>query len=116
MSYAQLCEHRVDRPDLYPRSSANVPEFCCGDVVCAIWLQQWQCGKALDDLDTRFRARKSLEQLLQDQTRGDDDIGSEQGVLQFLNFWLSPRGVAAQRERPDARIDEESHLRERSAL
>ena len=85
-------------------------------MVFAIRLQQRKRCEALNDLCAGLRSGESLEQLLENQAGRDDNIGAHEGVLEQVNFRFRARGIAAQCERPNARVNEQSHERERSAL
>jgi hypothetical protein len=75
-----------------------------------------QRGEALNDVLASSRAGESLQELLQDQSRCHDDFAAFQSLAQRLHFRRAGGFVATQRERPDARVDEQAHRRERSAL
>ena len=85
-------------------------------MILAIWRQQRKRCEPLDNLSPRLRPRKPLQQFLQDESGGDDDICSGERFLERLNFGLFALDIASECERPDARIDKEAHLRERPAL
>jgi hypothetical protein len=57
-----------------------------------------------------------LEKFLQDKPHGDGDVDSSERFLEGQHFRFFNLDIASERERPDARIDEERHLRERSVL
>ena len=116
MPNAQLGEQRVDRADLDTCSATLFPELGRCDVVLAIRLQQRKRCEALDDLLARLWPRESLKQFLENHSRRDDDIGAHERVFELLNFRLSARSIAAQGKRPDARVYEQRHDLERSAL
>ena len=113
---AELPDECVDGTDLHTCPTAQIPEPCGGNVVLAIGLDQCQRGKSLDDLAACFCARKSLQQFLQDDACGDDKVCSGQSVLECLYLWQFNLDIPSESERPDARVDEERHLRDRSAL
>ncbi len=66
MPDAQLRDERINRTQLHACPAACVSEICCGNVVCAIWLNQPERCEALDDLLARLGACESLKKLLQD--------------------------------------------------
>jgi len=113
---AQLSKQRVDCADLNSRSATGVAEFGGCNMVFAIRLQQWKRCEALNDLCSGLRSGESLKQFLENQPGRNDDIGAHKGVLELLNCRFGGRGIAAQGERPNARVNQQSHDRERSAL
>jgi len=113
---AEMRDERVDRPDLHAGPSARVSDACRANMVFAVWLDQCERREPLDDLRACLGARKALEQLLQDEACCHDDVGSGKRFLECLHLRFFNLDIASEGERPDARIDEERHLRERSAL
>ncbi len=116
MPDAQLSEQRVDGADLHTCSAARVPELGGCDMVFPIGLYQRKCCEALDDLRTRLRSGESLKQFLENQPGRDNNIGAQQGILEYVDLGFRGRGVSAQSERPHARVHKQCHGRERSAL
>ena len=57
-----------------------------------------------------------MEQFLQDHSGGGDDLTTSERMPQCPDLGHIRRGAPAQRERPDAGVDEQAHPRERSAL
>jgi hypothetical protein len=113
---AQLRKQRVDRADLHACSAARIAEISGCDMIFSIRQQQGKRCEALDDLCTGLRSGESLKQFLENQAGRDDDVGSQQGIFEQMNFRLRARGVATQGERPNARVDKQGHDLERSAL
>lgn len=74
MARAQLGEQCVNGAHLDTRLATSVAQGCRSDVVISVWLKQRQSGKAFDDLGLRFGAREALQELLKDQTGGDDHL------------------------------------------
>lgn len=116
MTNCQLGKQRVDRTDLNACSSAGSAEFCGGDMILAIGLEQRQRCKPFNDLRLRLGHTKALKKLLQHQPGGHDHIGTHEGIFEGIHFGFCGCSVTAKRERPHARIDQEGHVRERSAL
>ena len=116
VSDADLGEQSVDSSYLNAGPATGVAELSRRNVVLTVRLKQGQRGKALDDLRSRLRTCKSLKKLLQDQTGSDNDVGPEQRIFEHLYLGLGRRAVTAQCKRPDAGVNKERHLRERSAL
>jgi hypothetical protein len=70
---AQLREQRIDAANLNSGSPTGVSQRSGEDVVFAV-LEQRKRSKALDDLRAGFRPGETLQQLLQYEPRGHDDI------------------------------------------
>lgn len=117
MTYAKLSKQRIDGAHLYSCSAANVPDSCRANMIVPVWLYERQSSKPLDDLRVRLRSGEALQQFLEDKSGSDDDIVSQQCVSEGLDLGLACFRVSTQRERPDARVDQQRHAqRERSAL
>jgi hypothetical protein len=115
MLYAQLREQGVDRPDLDSLGAASVPELGGLDVVMPIGGEHRQRVEVPDDLTAVTRTRQSLQDLLEYEACRDY-LASREFAPQFLNLRQLGRRVSTKRERPDAGVDEDRHLRERSFL
>ena len=113
---AELRDHGIDRADLQAGAAAAIAQFRSIDVILPVRSQQRKRRKTVNDVLSRLRAGKSLQQFLQDETRDYDSFSTFQRVTQYANLRGGRNLVAAERERPDARIDEQRHRRERSAL
>lgn len=113
---AQLRDQRVDSADLSPCTPAAVSQVCGVDMVLPVGNEQRQGRKPLDDALSRARAGESVEQFLQNEARSHHDLAALQSTAQRLDFRPGRRRITAERERPDACIDEQAHPRERSAL
>jgi len=116
VSYAQLCKQGIDGSELDSPSSANIAKLGRGDMVLSLRLEQRQRRKPFDDLGTGFRTREALQKFLQYEASRDDDVRPQQGFLELLNLRLRCRGVPPKRQRPNAGVDEDRHVRDRSAL
>ncbi len=116
MADAQLGDQRVYCANLDASPTTGVAEFSCADVVVPVRLNERQSCKGADDLISSLCAVEALEQFLKHQPSRDHDISSGECVLQCHNFRICGGCIAAQRERPNARINKERHLRVRSAL
>jgi hypothetical protein len=113
----KLNEQGIDRADLDTVSATGVTNLGCLDVIFPIRLEECDGAEALDELGACLRPREALQKFLQDETGGEDLIGAEKRASQDGHLGLRLRVVAAQRQRPDARIDEQAHrLRTRCAL
>lgn len=116
MPDAKLRNQSVDCSDLYTRSATHVSHTCRCRMVFAIRLKQSQRSKSLYDLFACLGSCKALKKFLQYKTSRHNDVGASKRILQrlhlgFFNFNFTPEG-----KRPDARINQERHFRERSAL
>lgn len=116
MTDAELSEQGVDGADLHPGAAAPIAQVRGVDMVLPIGSEERQGGEPLDDVLARARSGEPLQQLLQNQPRRHDDFPNFQSLAQRFHFRRAGGFVTAQRERPNARIDEQAHRRERSAL
>lgn len=117
MPHAQLDQHRVDRSNLNAVLSTSIADFRSFDVVGAIGLEERQRGKPLDQLATRLRSRKALEQLLEDQPGREHLVRAFKSAPEHFDSLGGCPSVAAESQRPDGRVHEQTHdLRARSAL
>lgn len=116
MSHAELSNQGVDGSHLNPGSSTCISQFCRCNVVFASRLDERQRCKSLNDLCAGPGTGETLKKLLQDQARRDDDVGTQKRLLQMLNLRFRRLNVPAKRQGPNARVDEQSHVRDRSAL
>ena len=113
---AQLREQRVDRADLHPGAAASITQFSGVDVILPIGNEERERSESRDDVAARPGTGKSLQQFLKHQARAYNDLSSFESPAQSLHLGSGCIPVAPQGERPDARIDEQRHRRERSAL
>jgi hypothetical protein len=116
VAHTQLREQGVDSADLSARAAAQVPQVCRFYVILSVRNEKRQRSKALDDVLASFRPGESLEELLQDEAGGNYDFGPFEGSSQQVNLRHAGRSVSAKGERPDARVDEQTHRRARAAL
>lgn len=116
MPDAELRNQRIDRADLDTRPAACVSDASRSNMVFSVRLNQCQRREPLHDLITCFRTREALKKFLQHKTGGDHNVCATKCVLQCQYRWLFNLDVTSEGKRPDARIDQERHLRDRSAL
>lgn len=117
MPAAKLDEQGVDGPDLNSAAAAGVANLRGFDVILPVRLDEPEGAKAFDELSPSLRPCKALQQLLQHETGREDLISAEQSIPERSHLRRGLFGIAAQRERPDARVDQQAHrLRARSAL
>ncbi len=117
VAYAKLSKQGIDSAHLYARSAADVPDSCRANVIVPVWLYEWESSKPLNDLCLRLRSGEALEKFLEDESRSDNDLVSQECVFKGLNLGRTRFSVSPQRQGPDTRVDEDRHARrERSAL
>ena len=113
---AQLGQQGVDRSDLDAASAAVVAERGGLDVILDLRRENGEQRELLHDPPRGGRPLETLEQFLEHDPGRDDDVAP----LEALGEEQAPRarrgGCAAERQRPDAGVDEDVHERERSAL
>jgi hypothetical protein len=115
-SDAHLRDQCIDRADLHTRSPALVAQLRGGDVIVTVRMHERQRTEPLHDRRPGLGAGKALQQFLKDQAGGHHQLNAGQGVRQHGDFGHHGGRVAAKSERPDARIDEQTHFRDRCAL
>ena len=113
---AQLGQERIDGPDLQAPPAAGVPQMGGVDVIPPIGDQERKVAEAFDDPISGSGAAEPLEQLLEDEPRGEDRLSGFQRPREFRHLRSRIRYVASQGERPDAGIDEEAQSRDLSDL
>ncbi len=82
---AKLRDDCVDCANLHTRPAACVSKACRGNMVFTVWLDQRQRRETLHYLRARLGAREALQQLLQDEASGNDDVCTGERLLQCLN-------------------------------
>ena len=112
----QVGDEGIDRTDLNTSSTQRVAHARRSDVIFARGREVLQRRERFDDLRPGSFRDDALEQLLQDHSGGDDKLATGERIPQRPDLTRIRRSVPAQRERPDARIDEQAHPRVRSAL
>lgn len=105
MADAELGEKRVDGAYLDAPPAADIPELGRLDVVGAIRHYDGQGAEAFQDNLSGPRSRKPLEDLLEDQTGGDDHLPRLQGVTQGLDFRQVGEDVPPESKGPHAGVD-----------
>lgn len=117
MSATELDKQRIDGSDLDSTTATRVSDLGGFNVVFAVRYQESQGREPLHELISRLGPGEALKQLLKYKASGEHLIGTKERVAQGRYFWRALLGVAAQREGPHARVDEQTHgLRDRSAL
>lgn len=113
---AQLRQERIDRANLNAMAATRVAQRRGFDVIVPVGHEERKCGEPIENLRMRFGPGEALQQLLQYQTGRQDRLAALERPDQGCDLRSRRRPITAQREGPDAGIDEETQLRERSAL
>ena len=88
MSYAQLSEEGVNRPDLYSCPAASIPKFSGSDMILTLRLNQRKRRESFDDLSAGLGAVEALQKFLQHKAGRDDHIRTQECVFQVLHLRL----------------------------
>ena len=78
--------------------------------------EQRQRRKAIDDSVSCRGPPETLEQFLEHEPRREDALTAVESIAQAPDTRVATGLVTSQRQRPNARINEEIHERERSSL
>jgi hypothetical protein len=114
---AKLNQYGVDGSDLNAIPSTRVADLCGLDVVFAVRLEKSQGSESFNELASRLRPGKALQQLLQDQAGGEHLVCAFKRASKHFYGLGGSLSVAAESQRPDGRVNEQAHdLRARSAL
>lgn len=115
-SDGQVGDEGIDRANLNTSGTQRVTHASRSHVIFARGCEVLQRSKHLDDLCPGSFRDDALEQFLQNHPGRGDDLTTGERTPQRLDLGHIRRSVPAQRERPNARVDEQAHPRERSAL
>ncbi len=116
MANTELGQDRVDRAYLHapaPGAIANLRGF---KVVVTVGCDERKSSEPGDDRFLRARPLESLQDLLIDEPRRNNEFAVRQCSFQGAHLDDVGRWVAAKRPRPDACVHEEAQSRERSCL
>ncbi len=116
MPEAKLRQERIDRSDLDACAPAVIAQSGGFDVIRSIRNEERDRGEAIQDLRPGFRAQEALQKLLENDARGENQLAGLDRPDKCLHFTHRRRGLAPKGERPNTGIDEQAHLRLRSAL
>ena len=116
MSYAHLREQGIDGADLDARSTAGVAEFSGSDMILTLRLKQRKRRESFDDQGACLGAGEALQEFLQDKACRYDDVCPQERLFELMDLRLRCKGVPSERKRPNACVDKERHVRDRSAL
>jgi hypothetical protein len=82
MAYAKLGQQGINRADLNAGPTAGIAQLRSVDVILPIRADQWQGGKAFDDVLARTWTSETLKQFLQNEPCRHDNIVTLEGVAQ----------------------------------
>ena len=116
MADAELRNQRVYGARLYARAAAMIPQSRSIDVVLPIRCDEGNTSETFNDRRRCFGTSKALKQLLQDKACRGDGLAAFERLLQRNDFRNVRRHITAQGKRPDRRVNEQRHIRDRSAL
>ena len=116
VSDAELREERIDRSDLKAAATAFIAKVRGRDVVLALRHDEWQRGEPFEDLRSRLGAAESLEKFLEYQAGRENRSLALKCVGQEVDARVDLLPIAAQRKRPDTRVNEDFQRRDRAAL
>lgn len=116
MPDAELRNQGIDGAELDTCPATGVSHTGRSHMVFPVRLNQCQRGEPLHDLIACLGTCEALKQFLQHQAGGDDNLRASKCFLQRLHFGFFNLDVTPEGKRPDAGIDQERHLRDRSAL
>ena len=91
---AELRNHGVYCADLYTGTTTAIAQLCSVDVILPVGSQERQSRKPVNDVFTRTRAGKSLQQFLQDETCGNNGFATFESVAQYP-YLRGSRGLVA---------------------
>jgi hypothetical protein len=113
---AKLGQQGIDGPHLQSQAPALIAKLCRTNVVVSVRNDVGKRAESLDDLLAGSRTGKTLEQFLEYETGCEDELSCPQCLRQSTEMRQIGWRVAPQRQRPYARVDEQTHSRERSVL
>jgi len=116
VSDAELGDDRIDRSDLNALAPTAISHLGGFDMIVNIRRDRGKQRELLNDFLPRARSLKSLQQLLKHQACRHDEVPAPEAGCQELYLRGLCGWTPTQRERPDARVHEQIHQRERSDL
>ena len=116
MSDAELGDESVNRSDLNSLPPTSVAQGSGLDVIREVRSQERQGREPGNDLRSRPGAGETLEEFLQHDPRGENELSPLKRMNQRLHLGEVGRAFPSEGERPHARVDEELHDRDRSDL
>ncbi|MEI6031778.1 MAG: hypothetical protein WCQ20_11525 [Synechococcaceae cyanobacterium ELA739] len=107
----------INGSDLYTPTAAGIADLGGCDVVLFVGLKKGEPRKTLHELVPAFGACKTLQHFLKHQSSGEDLLGAQESGTESANFSQSRLAITAKGQRPDGRVDQQTHRwRSRSAL
>lgn len=116
MGDAQSSEHGVDGAYLTAVAAAGVSDLRRRDMVGASRVDERERGESLDDGLPVLWTAEPLQQFLKDESRREDILSAAQRLPEAIDGGVVRGSIAPKGERPDARVDEQPHVRVRSRL
>ena len=112
----KLCKQRINRADLDAGAAAPIAQLCSIYVILPVGHQKREGREPPQNLRACLRAGETLQQLLQHETGGENDMPTLKRADQGTHFRQRGWRISSKCERPDACIDKETQLRARSFL
>jgi hypothetical protein len=116
VSHAKLSQKRVDRSNLNSGSPTAVSQLGRLHVNVAVWDDEGQGRKTIQDLQASLGTRKSLQKLLKHEAGREDCFAQFNRSDEGRDLRRRSKRIAPQRQRPDTGIDKEAQSRVRPAL
>jgi hypothetical protein len=112
-----LDQQGINGSDLYTPTAAGIADLGGCDGILLVGLKKGEPRKPLHELVPVFGACKTLQHFLQHQSSGEDLLGAQESGTESANFSQSRMAITAKGQRPDGRVDQQTHRwRSRSAL
>ena len=86
MPDTKLGNKGIDCPYLNSRATTRVTERCGVDVVISVRNPEWYGGKPLENLGACLGPSETLQQLLENQSGGQDGLAGAKGVGRRRNL------------------------------
>ena len=116
MADAKLGEQRINGSNLNAVAAAVVAQAGCGDMVATRRHNHGDGREAVDDPRPSARAAAALQQFLKYQAGRVDCLAAAERLPQVPHLGAFRWRIPPERQRPDAGIYEQAHLRVRSRL
>lgn len=116
MAHTERGQECIDGANLHPRAPAAIPQARRSNMIVAVGNEERDRGKSIQDVLACLGARKALKNFLENEPRRDNRLSGFDGANERTDLSRRSRRIAPKCERPDARVDEESQSRLRSAL
>ncbi len=117
VALAELDEQGIDGADMDPSAAADIADSGCCNVVLLVGLEEGDGGKGLHELVAYCWTSETLEHLLEDQSGGEDLLGTLESGTEGADLRRAWLAITARGQRPDKGVDQQTHRRRsRSAL